>query len=77
MQDHYIPLIVAALTVLLLGHLNFVRLQSMQNGKPSGHPSALWLALAALGAGMATCYFIHDTKTGRKLSKELMSGEFL
>lgn len=51
----YIPVLVAALAVLLVGCWNPKTLQSKTpHGIPSGYPSWLWLGVIALVAGSAT-----------------------
>ncbi len=71
MTDHYLPVIVAALTVLILGCWNPKPLQAVQNGQPSGHPSYMWLALLSLLAGLLSCYLMHGAK-GKKGGDLLM-----
>ncbi len=56
--DVYIPVIVTALVVLILGAWNPSGLQMQRGGKPSGYPSYLWLALIALVVGIATVWFM-------------------
>ena len=65
MTDHYLSVVVAALTVLILGCWNPVVLQAHQNGKPSGHPSYMWLSLLALIAGLLSCYLMHPASKRR------------
>lgn len=80
MHDHRISIIIAALAVLVLGALNPVILQSKQNSRPSGHPSYLLLSLAALVAGLLSCYLLDGSKKGGKGGnglQRLMSGEYL
>lgn len=62
MYDHYLPVVVAALTVLILGCWNPRALQTMQNGQPTGNPSYMWLALFALLAGLLSCYLMKGAK---------------
>lgn len=59
---HYLPVIVAALTVLILGYLNPKSIQVYQNGQATGHPSYMWLSLLALLAGLLSCYLMHASK---------------
>lgn len=66
MTDHYIAVVIAALTVLVLGCWNPLMLQARQNGKPTGHPSYMWLSMAALVAGLASCYLMHGAGGKRK-----------
>lgn len=50
--ERYIPVIVAALAVLVLGWLNPLALQTRNySGKSAGCPSYLWLSLAVLLIG--------------------------
>jgi H+/Cl- antiporter ClcA len=62
MYDHYLPIVIAALTILLLGCLNPRVFQSTRDGVPTGHPSYMWLALMALLAGLLSCYLMHPGK---------------
>ena len=59
MHEHYLPVVVAALTVLLLGAWNPPMLQKMdKSGHPTGHPSYLWMSLLALlFGGVAVAVF--------------------
>lgn len=54
----YLPVIISALVVILLGWWNPVALQTTQNGRPTGNPNFLWLALGALLGGVITALFI-------------------
>lgn len=72
MTDHYLPLVIAALTVLILGCWNPVSLQARQSGKPSGHPSYMWLSGAALVAGLLSCFLMHPG--GKRRSPGSMLG---
>jgi H+/Cl- antiporter ClcA len=65
MYDHYLPIVVAALTVLVLGCWNPRALQTTQNGQPTGCPNYLWLALFALLAGLLSCYLMKGAKGGK------------
>lgn len=67
MYDHYLPVVLAALTVLILGCWNPRQLQSHQNGVPSGHPSYVWLAVISLIVGLVACYLVDYNKHGRRL----------
>ena len=58
----YIPLVVSALTVLLLGMANPRLLQKRSNGTPTGEVDPKWLALAGLGAGVGSCLLLDATK---------------
>jgi hypothetical protein len=55
-MDKYLGVILAALTLIVLGCWNPQSLQVQQNGKASGCPNYLWLALIALVVGIATVY---------------------
>ena len=55
-QGHYLPLVAASLTVLLLGCWNPPALQETKHGRPQGYPSYLWLALLSLLVGLLTCF---------------------
>jgi len=65
-HDHYLPIVIAALVVLVLGCLNPRALQTRQNGQPTGHPSYMWLALIALLVGLASCYALGEMKHRRR-----------
>ncbi|HMP31579.1 MAG TPA: hypothetical protein PKD85_18395 [Saprospiraceae bacterium] len=71
MYDHYLPILISALTVLIIGCWNPEALQSRKNGMPSGHPSYMMLALFALLAGLLSCYLMHGP--GGKKMKGYMS----
>lgn len=75
MKDHYVPIVMSALAVLILGCLNPVVMQSMQGGKPTGHPSYMWLSFVALVVGLLTCFLMHGSSKGGR--KELGLGEYL
>ena len=62
MYDHYLPIIIAALTVLILGCWNPEVLQSTHAGKPTGTPSYMWMAAAVLLTGFLACYLMHPAK---------------
>jgi hypothetical protein len=64
MYDHYLPIVLAALSILIVGCWNPKPLQAVQNGQPSGHPSYMWLSLIALLVGLASCYLMHMNKAG-------------
>jgi hypothetical protein len=64
MQDSYIPLFVAALTVLILGCWNPKVLQKTHAGQPTGHPSYMWIAALSLLAGLLTCFLMKDGARG-------------
>lgn len=70
MTDHYLPIVIAALTVLILGCWNPTVLQVHQGGKPTGHPSYMWLSLVSLVAGLLSCYLMHE-KGGRRMMADL------
>jgi len=76
MNDHFAPVVVAALTVLILGCLNPVVLQSRMAGKPTGHPSYMWLSFCSLVAGLLTCFLMHGSN-GKGGRKELARGDYL
>lgn len=55
--ESYLPVVLAALTVLVLGCLNPPALQVRDaNGNPNGCPNYLWLALFALVVGALVCF---------------------
>jgi len=60
--EHYLPVVLAALTVLILGCWNPKGLQAQNNGKASGYPSYLWLSLFALIVGMMTVWGYNQQK---------------
>ena len=54
--DKYLCCIVAAIVILVAGCINPQVLQSKDaQGKPSGHPSYIWLAILAFLGGALTC----------------------
>jgi len=56
--EHYLPVVLVALTVLILGCLNPKGLQTRNSsGQPSGCPSYMWLSLFGQLVGMLTVYF--------------------
>lgn len=59
--EHYLPVVLAALTVLILGCWNPKALQVRDSqGNPTGSPSYLWLALFALLVGALTVFLIRN-----------------
>ena len=60
--NKYLPLVVSALTVLVLGMWNPALLQKRVAGRPSGVSDPKWLALAGLGAGVGSCLLVHQSK---------------
>ena len=63
--EHYLPIVLAALTVLVLGCWNPRALQVRdQQGKALGHPSYLWLSLFALLVGLLSVWTYNQN--GRK-----------
>ena len=60
-KDAYVPLLVAALVVLILGCWNPKIFQKHHHGKPSGQPSYMWIAALSLLAGLLACYFMGDS----------------
>jgi len=59
MYEYYLPIVVAALTVLLLGWWNPRALQTKNHaGKPSGYPSYLWLSLSVLIIGVLGVWWL-------------------
>ena len=55
--EQYLPVVLAALTVLLLGCMNVKALQSKtKSGQHTGQPSYLWLAVVSLLVGLSTMY---------------------
>ncbi len=55
MYGKCVPVVVAALTVLVLGKWNPALLQKKVNGKPSGESDPMLLALAAAVTGLGSC----------------------
>lgn len=54
--DKYLCCIVAAIVILVAGCINPVILQSTDSeGKPSGHPSYIWMAVLAFLGGALAC----------------------
>ena len=60
--EHYLPVVLAALTVLVLGCWNPVMLQSKVGGSASGHPSYMWLALISLLVGVVAVWMYNNKK---------------
>lgn len=67
MYDHYLPIILAALAILIVGCWNPRGLQSVHAGQPSGHPSYLWLSLISLIVGLVSCYALQAGKGGYRM----------
>lgn len=62
-HEHYLPVILAAFTVLILGCANYRAFQSRDaNKKPTGHPSSVWLASLALLVGLVTVWLYNKDK---------------
>ena len=55
-MDKYLPVIVAAIVIVILGCWNPKSLQVHSGGKPTGCPNYLWLSLISLAVGLLTCY---------------------
>ena len=68
MYQKYIPIVVSALTVLILGMWNPVLLQKRISGQPNGQYDPKWLALAALGTGAGTAFIMHKAKKDKYFS---------
>lgn len=66
-QEHYLPIIVAALVVLILGCWNPRPIQQYRKGTPTGCPSYIWLALFALLFGSLTVLIINNNEMKRAL----------
>lgn len=62
-HEHYIPVIVMALTALILGCLNLKPFQSKNpNGSPSGHPSYIWLIALSFLVGVLSVWMYNQKK---------------
>jgi hypothetical protein len=62
-HEHYLPVVLAALTVLILGCWNPKSLQAQESkGKPSGYPSYMWLSLFALLVGVLAVWMYNEKK---------------
>lgn len=62
-HEHYLPILLAAFTVLILGCANFRAFQSRTaDGKPSGYPSSAWLASLALLVGLLSVWLYNNSK---------------
>lgn len=61
----YLPAVLAALTILLLGCWNPKALQAKKGGVATGCPSYMWLALISLLVGLL-CTFM-CSRAGKKL----------
>lgn len=60
MYDHYLPVVLTALAVLVLACWNPKALQVHRDHMPTGHPNYMIVALIALLVGLASCYFMHE-----------------
>jgi hypothetical protein len=58
-HEHYLPVVLSALTVLLLGCINFPGLQAKADGKKTGQPNYLWLALISFLVGALAVWFFN------------------
>ena len=65
MYDQYLPILIAALTILIIGCWNPEALQSHKGGVPTGHPSYMMLSLFALLAGLLSAYLMQGKKGGK------------
>ena len=61
--DHYLPVALSALTVLILGCWNPDAIQLKDNnGEETGRPNYMWLALLSLLVGMLCVWFCTQKK---------------
>ena len=61
--EHYLPVVLSALAVLILGCWNPDALQSQDSqGKASGYPNYLWLALFAFLVGVLAVWAYNQKK---------------
>ena len=61
--EHYLPVVLSALTVLILGCWNPKSLQIRDaKGAPSGYPSYLWLSLVAFIVGLLAVWLYNQNK---------------
>ena len=67
MYNKFIPVVVSALTVLILGMWNPSFLQHKVNGRSLGSPDPKLLAVAALGSGAATALLLKVKKPEKYL----------
>lgn len=68
-HEHFLPVVIAALTVLVIGCWNPPPLQSKDSkGNPSGHPSYLWMSVFALIFG-SIAVGVFNSKTLKSMSK--------
>lgn len=59
--EHYLPVVLTALTVLILGCANFKPFQTKdENKKSSGQPSYLWLSVLSLLVGLLSVWFYNQ-----------------
>lgn len=66
MFDNYLPVVIAALSILILGCWNPRELQTVQNGQPTGCPNYMWLALISLLVGLLSVFLmLPNGKHGR------------
>lgn len=66
-QDHYLPVVVAALVVLILGCWNPRGLQVYKKGVSTGCVSYIWLALFALLGGAVTVLILNNSSMKKSL----------
>lgn len=67
MYDKYLPILISALTILILGCWNPEALQAQKDGVLSGHPSYMMLSLFALLAGLLSAYLMDGGKGKSKI----------
>ena len=63
-MKHYLPVFIAAASILVMGCWNPKILQTKNHGVPTGCPNWLWLALIALISGSATVALMHGKMEG-------------
>jgi H+/Cl- antiporter ClcA len=59
--EFFIPVLISGLTVLVLGCLNPKFMQAKISGRHAGYPNYLWLAVAALVAGLLAVYLMYGS----------------
>jgi hypothetical protein len=69
MYDQYLPVLISALTILLIKCWNPEVLQSQKDGRPTGYPSYMMVALVSLLAGLLAAYLMQGS--GKKMKNYL------
>lgn len=76
MFDLYLPVVIAALSILIVGCWNPRELQTVQNGQPTGQPNYMWLALIALLVGLLAVFLMAPNGKRGRGSPSVASREY-